>query len=252
MRTPIIAGNWKMNLHLADAEALARGVAEATASVEGVEVVVGPTYVCLDRVARALDGGHVKVAAQTMHAEASGAFTGAISAPMLVDVGCAYVILGHSEQRQYFGETDEGVNRKIQVALAAGLAPIVCVGESLAEREAGRTAQKVAFQVRAALSGLSREQVKQVVLAYEPIWAIGTGKTASPEQAQEVHADIRALLGELFDEAVAQHVRIQYGGSVKPSNIAALISQPDIDGALVGGASLKVESFAALVTASAP
>ena len=252
MRTPIIAGNWKMNLHLEDAIALAKGVAQGTSDANGVEVVVSPTFVCLAKVADALEGTHVGVAAQNMHTAASGAFTGEISPTMLEDVGCYYVILGHSERRQFFGETDRGVNEKAKVALAHGLVPIVCIGESLEEREAEKTMDKVSFQVAAALSGIGEEDVVKVVLAYEPIWAIGTGKTASPEQAQEVHAGIRGLLTELYSDNIAQQIRIQYGGSVKPANIAELISQPDIDGALVGGASLKADSFAKIVNASVP
>jgi len=251
MRTPIIAGNWKMNILRGDAVKLASGVAQACADIEGVEIVVGPTFVCLDAVLQALEGTQVGVAAQNMHHAGSGAFTGAISAGMIEDLGCGYVILGHSERRQYFGETDEGVNRKVHVALGHGLTPIVCIGESLAEREAEETERKVELQVRAALTGVSAEQAAGIVLAYEPIWAIGTGKTATPEQAQDVHAHIRALLADMYSEDTAQAVRIQYGGSVKPKNIAELIAQPDIDGALVGGASLKADSFHAIVAASA-
>ncbi|MEM1349146.1 MAG: triose-phosphate isomerase [Myxococcota bacterium] len=251
MRTPIIAGNWKMNLTRAQAVALAGGVAEACANIDGVEVVVGPTFVCLDAVIQALEGTRIGVAAQNMHHAASGAFTGEVSAQMLKHLGCRYVLLGHSERRQYFGETDEGVHRKVHAALAQGLAPIVCTGESLAEREADETARKVELQVRAALTGVPADHARTIILAYEPLWAIGTGKTATPEQAQEVHAQIRALLTEMYGEDTAEAMRIQYGGSVKPKNIAELIAQPDIDGALVGGASLKADSFHAIVAASA-
>ena len=250
MRTPIIAGNWKMNKRLEDAIALAEAVASATSDVKNVDVVVAPTFVCLASVASALEGTHVGVAAQNMHTATSGAFTGEISPTMLTDVGCGHVILGHSERRQFFGETDRGVNEKAKVALAHGLIPIICIGESLGEREAEQTMDKVSFQVTAALSGIGEEDITKVVLAYEPIWAIGTGKTATPEQAQEVHASIRALLAQLYSEDIAQQIRIQYGGSVKPANIADLISQPDIDGALVGGASLKADSFSQIVMAS--
>lgn len=252
MRTPIIAGNWKMNKTLDEATALATAVADATEGFHGVEVVVGPTSVTAYAVAQALSGKSVGVAGQNMWHKDSGAYTGEVSGPMLKAIGCTHVILGHSERRALFGETDEGVNLKVHEALRHGLVPIVCIGESLAEREAGRTHDKVRFQVRAALTGLTGEQVQSLVLAYEPIWAIGTGKTATPEQAQEVHAGIRALLAQLYSEDVAQATRIQYGGSVKPANIADLISQPDIDGALVGGASLKVDSFSAIVEASRP
>lgn len=250
MRTPIIAGNWKMNKTLGEATELASAIAQATAEFDGVQVVVAPTSVSLHSVAQAVEDTHVGVAAQNMWHKDSGAYTGEVSGPMLRDVGCTYVILGHSERRQLYGETDEGVNLKVHEAFRHGLTPIVCIGESLKERESGRTQAKVRFQVQAALTGLTSEQVSSLVLAYEPIWAIGTGKTASPEQAQEVHAGIRALLGELYSSEVAQATRIQYGGSVKPANIASLISQPDIDGALVGGASLKADSFTAIVAAA--
>lgn len=250
MRTPIIAGNWKMNKSVEESRELAEVIAQATAQAKGVEVVVGPTTLALAAVIDALAGTHVKVAAQNMHAATSGAYTGEVSASMLKEAGCHHVILGHSERRQLFGETDRGVNEKIKVALAHGLVPIVCVGESLEEREAQQTVDKVSFQVTAALSGIGEEQVSALVIAYEPIWAIGTGKTASPEQAQEVHAAIRALLTTLYGESAAQEVRIQYGGSVKPGNIAELIAQPDIDGALVGGASLRADGFAQIVSAA--
>lgn len=249
MRTPIIAGNWKMNQLLDDSVALAKGVHEATADVDGVDVVVGPTFVSLSGVAQALADSHVGVAAQNMYVAEAGAYTGETSPTMLKDVGCQYVILGHSERRQYFGETDEGVNRKIKVALDHDLHPIVCIGESLAERKDERTLDKVAFQVRAALAGVGEEDAAGVILAYEPLWAIGTGETATPEQAQQVHAAIREVLSDVYNDEVAQAVRLQYGGSVKPHNIEELIAQPDIDGALVGGASLKAESFAAIVKA---
>jgi triosephosphate isomerase len=184
-----------------------------------------------------------------MHWAESGAYTGEVSPVMLQDVGCGLVILGHSERRQYFGEADELVNQKVKSALSHDLDPIVCVGESLGERESGKTQEKVDFQIRAALSGVRRDDIPRVTIAYEPIWAIGTGRTASPEQAQEVHAQIRTLIAALYDQHVSDAVRIQYGGSVKPHNIAELIAQPDIDGALVGGASLKAESFVAIIEA---
>ncbi len=251
MRKPIIAGNWKMNLTPAESKALAAAVAEATAgATDAVDVVVGPTMVSLGAAAEALSGGSVGLAAQNLHPEPKGAFTGEVSASMLAAVGCTHVIIGHSERRTYFGETDEGVFRKLRAALDGGLTPIVCLGESLGERKAERTLEKVNFQVRAALAGLDPALAPKVVLAYEPIWAIGTGLTATPEQAQEVHAAIRATLGELFGADVAAQIRIQYGGSVKPANAADLLAQPDIDGALVGGASLKADSFAAIVEAA--
>ena len=251
MRTPIIAGNWKMNKTPEQARALAAGVVEGTAELDGVEVIVGPTAVALPAVAEAVEGTHVGLAAQNMHPEPSGAFTGEVSAPMLREVGCTHVILGHSERRQLFGETDDQVRHKLEVALEHGLTPIVCVGETLDVRKAGRTMDRVGFQVRAAFAALDPEQAARVVLAYEPIWAIGTGETATPAQAQEVHATIRVILAELHDEELARSVRIQYGGSVKPHNIEELIAQPDIDGALVGGASLEAGSFSAIAAAAA-
>lgn len=254
MRRHIIAGNWKMNMLLDDAVALATGVAQNTKELKGVELVVAPAMLAVATVAKALeDAGftHVGVATQNMHTvPTSGAYTGEVSASMLKDAGVSYVILGHSERRQFFGETDAGVNHKAKVALEQGLTPIVCLGETLDEREADRTFDRVEFQVRAALAGIDHAKLPDLVLAYEPIWAIGTGKTASPEQAQEVHAFIREILTSIAGESIAQRVRIQYGGSVKPSNISDLISQPDIDGALVGGASLKVSDFVSLAVSS--
>ena len=254
MRRHIIAGNWKMNMLLEDAVALATGVAQNTKELGGVDLVVAPAMLAVAPVAKALkDAGftHLKVATQNMHTvPTKGAYTGEVSAQMLKDAGCDFVILGHSERRQYFGETDAGVNHKAKVALAHGLTPIICIGETLAEREAERTFDRIEFQVRAALAGIDDKNLPALVLAYEPIWAIGTGKTASPEQAQEVHAFIRSILSKLAGDEIAQQVRIQYGGSVKPANIADLISQPDIDGALVGGASLKVTDFVSLAVSS--
>lgn len=250
MRIPIIAGNWKMNNTLVQARTLAKDIIDATTHVDDVEIVLAPTFISLESVCKATVLSKVKVAAQHMHTAQSGAFTGAISATMIKDVGCSYVILGHSERRQLFGETDEGVNRKLHMALEHGLTPIICIGESLTERETGQTEVKVHLQVRAALANVTVEQLKKVVLAYEPIWAIGTGLTATPKQAQQVHASIRALLIELYDAHTAESVRIQYGGSVKPANIAELIAQKDIDGALVGGASLKADSFVAIIKAA--
>jgi triosephosphate isomerase len=251
MRTPIVAGNWKMNKLIDEAVELASAVAEGESDLSGVEVIVGPTAACLAPVSDALDGSGVGLAAQNMHWAKSGAYTGELSADMLLDAGCSHVILGHSERRQYFGETDEGVNHKTEVALEKGLTPIVCVGESLDERKGGRTVDKVSFQVRAALAGLDVASVESVVLAYEPLWAIGTGETATPKQAQEVHLAIRSLVGELYGEAAAGAMRILYGGSVKPHNISELIQQPDLDGALVGGASLKADSFLSIARTAA-
>jgi triosephosphate isomerase len=211
-----------------------------------VQIAVAPPFTALAAAKAALEGSDIQLFAQNCHHEKQGAFTGEVSAPMLVDIGCDGVILGHSERRQYFGETDEGVNKKLKAALEVNLQPIVCVGETLAEREAGKTWDVVSRQVRGALAGLSTAQVARVTLAYEPVWAIGTGKVATTAQAQEVHGQIRGLLRELAAPA-ADQVRIQYGGSVKPDNAADLLAQPDIDGALVGGASLKADDFARIV-----
>ncbi len=249
MRKPFIAGNWKMNLLRDSAVALVKGVVD---SVQGddVEVAVCPPAVYLPDCAAVISGSSVGLGAQNMCDQAEGAYTGEVSAAMLTDIGCSYVILGHSERRQYYGETDESVNKKLFAALAGKLVPIVCVGETLQERESGKTADVIATQVKGSLAGLSSEQAATVVVAYEPVWAIGTGKTASPEQAEEVHAQIRGLLGELFGADVAEAIRIQYGGSVKPDNAVELLGQANIDGALVGGASLKADSFAAIVAAA--
>ena len=244
MRTPVVAGNWKMNNTLAQATALAEGIAEATAGLNIVELVVGPTALCLKTVSDSVKGSKIGVSAQNMYWAEKGAYTGELGPTMLLDVGCTYAILGHSERREYFGEDDELIHRKVRAALAHGLTPILCFGETLGEREAGRTQEKVDFQIRAALSGISADDIPSIILAYEPIWAIGTGRTASPEQAQEVHGAIRALLTELYGGAIAAQTRVLYGGSVKPGNIADIIGQPDIDGALVGGASLDAEHFA--------
>ena len=246
-RRPIMAGNWKMNMLVAEAEALVKELIGGLDGAEDVDVVVAPPFPSLYPVGKLLRGSPIALAAQNLHWEVSGAYTGEVSARMLLDVGCQYVILGHSERRQYFGETDETVNRRLNSALSEGLAPILCVGEVLEERKAGRTWDVVGRQVRQGLEGVSREEAQRLTIAYEPVWAIGTGETATPSQAQEVHAQIRGLIGELYDEALAQGLRIQYGGSAKPDNIRGLMDQPDVDGALVGGASLKAESFLGIV-----
>jgi triosephosphate isomerase len=243
MRRPFIAGNWKMNLSKAEATELASGLAAQAASVEGVDLAVCPPSVYLDAVSAAVAGSSVALGAQNMYHEAGGAFTGELSAAMLLDVGCALVILGHSERRHVMGETNEDVNRKVHAALAAGLIPIVCVGELLEEREAGRTAEVIREQFTGSLADVSAEDMARIVLAYEPVWAIGTGKVATPDQAEAVHLDLRKLIEDRYNAEVAAVVRIQYGGSVKPGNAAELLSQPNIDGALVGGASLKVDDF---------
>ena len=249
-RKKLIAGNWKMNKTSADGVTLAREVATAVGKQAEVEVVVCPPFTAIEAVGKAIEGSNVKLGAQNMHFEASGAFTGEVSAPMLRAIFATHVILGHSERRTLFGETDEAVNRKVLAALKNQLRPIFCVGETLAEREAGATLKVVQTQVERGLDGVSKEQVASVIVAYEPVWAIGTGKVATTEQAQEVHAFIRGLLTKLFSEPVAQKVRILYGGSMKPANASELLAQKDIDGGLIGGASLEARSFVELVTAA--
>jgi len=246
-RKPVVAGNWKMNKTSEEAEALAKGVVDAVSGVEGVEVVVCPTFTCLERVAGVVKDTSVCLGAQNVYWEAEGAFTGEISTAMLLTAGCSHVILGHSERRQFFGETDGTVNRRVKAALEATLSPIVCVGETQEERESGVTDSVVRTQVTASLDGLSSEEVDKLVIAYEPVWAIGTGLTATPEQADEVHALIRSVLADAHGQETADSVRIQYGGSVKPDNASVLFSQPNIDGGLIGGASLEADSFAAVV-----
>jgi len=242
-RFPLIAGNWKMHKTLAEATALAQEVREKMATPPAAEVVLAPPFTALAAVAQVLAGSQIKLAAQDTFWEKQGAFTGEISPLMLADVGCQYVIIGHSERRQYFGETNDTVNRKIKAALSVGLNPIVCIGETLEEREAGQTLTRVVKQLEEGLAGLAADQIARLVVAYEPIWAIGTGRTATPEQAQEVHAFIRQQLRDRFGDEVAKNRRLLYGGSVTPENISELIREPDIDGALVGGASLKAETF---------
>jgi triosephosphate isomerase (TIM) len=246
-RMPIIAGNWKMNKTTAEARDLTTKLAPLVSGARDREIVLAPTFTALQAVGEAIRGTNMSLAAQNLHWEDKGAFTGEISAEMLLDLGCKYVIIGHSERRQYFCETDEGVNRKVKQALRKGLLPIMCVGETLAEREAGKLNEIINRQVTGGLKDVGIDDMKKVVIAYEPVWAIGTGKTATPEQAQEVHALIRQKVKTLYNAETAEGLRIQYGGSVTPDNVSALMSKPDIDGALVGGASLKPESFAALV-----
>ena len=251
MRRPFIAGNWKMNLDRAGAIALATAIASRAAEVSHCDLAICPPSVYLDAVQATIAGSTLALGAQDMYFEAAGAFTGEISAAMLLDLGCRYVILGHSERRHILGETDETVRKKTVAALAAGLLPIVCVGELLAEREAGQTGAVIRRQVAGSLAGLSAEQMSLVTIAYEPVWAIGTGKVASPEQAEEVHLDLRKIVAERYNAAVADQVRIQYGGSVKPDNAAQLLAQPNVDGALVGGAALKAEDFLKIAQAAA-
>jgi triosephosphate isomerase len=249
MRRTFIAGNWKMNLDRAAAVALAGAVAKGSAGSAAVDVAVCPPSVYLDAVCGAISGSAIGLGAQNMYFAANGAFTGELSAAMLLDIGCRYVILGHSERRHILGETDELVNKKTHAALAAGLAPIVCVGEKLEEREAGRTADVIRSQVDGSLAGVSADQMRRIVIAYEPVWAIGTGRTATPDQAEEVHVDLRRLLAARYNTDVAEAVVIQYGGSVNAKNAAELLAQPNVDGALVGGASLKADEFLSIVQA---
>jgi triosephosphate isomerase len=251
MRKKFIAGNWKMYCgDPAVAVELAKAVAEAC-SQDAVEVAVCPPSTALAAVCEALQGGKVGVGGQNLYPKDEGAYTGELSAPFLKAVGCSHVIIGHSERRTYFKESDEFLNQKVKAALSHGLTPILCCGETEQEREEGVTEKVVETQIRGGLADLSASEIGKLVIAYEPVWAIGTGKTASSADAQAVHAFIRNLLGQLSDAATASSVRIQYGGSVKPDNAAELLGQEDIDGALVGGASLKVDSFAAIVAAGA-
>ncbi|WP_425614788.1 triose-phosphate isomerase [Anatilimnocola sp. NA78] len=247
MRRKFIAGNWKMNLNSAQGLELAAALAKAVGTENAVEVAICPPAVYLDAIAGAIKGSAIGLGAQNCHHEAKGAFTGEVSPAMLMDIGCKYVILGHSERRQLFHETNQDVNKKVVAALAAGLTPIVCVGETLDERKANKTQAIVREQVEGSLAGLTGEQVLKLVIAYEPIWAIGTGVVATPEQAEEVHADLRSLLSSRYTAPVAEAVRIQYGGSVNAENASTLLSQKNIDGALVGGASLKADGFTAII-----
>ena len=246
-RKLIIAGNWKMNKTVAEALDLVAGIKRDLSNVKEVDIVVCPPFTALSEVSKAILNTNIRLGAQNMNEHQGGAYTGEIAAGMLKEFSVRYVVLGHSERRQYQRETDELISKKARAAHGASLKPIVCVGETLAEREAGKTEKVLDTQVRGSLAGLAKEQMEETVVAYEPVWAIGTGKTASTAQAQEAHLFIRRLLGEIFGETVARKVRIQYGGSVKPSNARELMSHPDVDGALVGGASLEVRSFADIV-----
>lgn len=246
MRKPILAANWKMHKTIAESVAFAKAFRPLAASVSDAEIVVAPPFTALAAVARELAGSNVKLAAQNVHPEKQGAFTGEVAPPMLVEIGCTYAIVGHSERRAIFGESSAFVAKKAAALLAHGLLPIVCVGETLEERESGRTFAVLESQLTGSLAEIPADRASEVVLAYEPVWAIGTGKTATPEIAQEAHAMIRSWLGKRFGGTATQ-MRIQYGGSVKPDNTAELMAQPDIDGALVGGASLDPTSFARIV-----
>jgi triosephosphate isomerase (TIM) len=250
MRKKIIAGNWKMNLDVRETELLMKGIVERVKDVRDVEIVVCPPFTNLQTAAELLKGTDIGLGAQNMHWEKKGAFTGEISANMLLTLDCRYVILGHSERRTYFGETDESVARKVKAALESGLTPIVCVGETREEREGGITEKVVGTQVRGAFRGLGADTFRGTVIAYEPVWAIGTGLNATNEQAEAVHRFIRGIVAEMFGSAAADETRIQYGGSMKPSNARELLAQPDIDGGLIGGASLDAESFEGIIRAA--
>ncbi|MBL7189031.1 MAG: triose-phosphate isomerase [Phycisphaerae bacterium] len=252
MRKPFVAGNWKMNTDSHSSVELAEGIVSGSLEVAGksVTVAICPPFVYLQAVVKAVGNSNVALGAQDIYFEGNGAFTGEISASMLKDSGCVYAICGHSERRHVIGETDELINKKVAAAIAGGLLPILCVGELLSERQASQTNDVVTRQLKEGLAGLSAEKVSAVTIAYEPVWAIGTGLTATPDQAQQVHELIRKLLSEMYDDELAQEIRIQYGGSAKPSNAAELMGQPDIDGLLVGGASLKTEDFLAIIKAA--
>jgi len=248
MRKPVIAGNWKMYKLHAEAVNTALALKPLVANANHCEVVIAPVFTALKMVVDRLEGSNIKVAAQNCATENEfGAHTGEVAPSMLKDIGCSHVIIGHSERRQFYGETDETVNRKTKAALIAGLTPIVCVGEMLAEREAGQAENIVKGQLASGIEGLTVADMRRIIIAYEPVWAIGTGKTATPEQAQEMHGYIRQIMAETHGELIAGGIRILYGGSVKPDNIESLMSQPDVDGALVGGASLEADSFAKIV-----
>jgi triosephosphate isomerase len=246
-RKLIIAGNWKMNKTVAEALDLVNGLKRELAAVKEVDIVVCPPFTALDAVSKAILDSNLRLGAQNMSEHNVGAYTGEIAAVMLKEFSVRYAILGHSERRQYQKETDALIARKAAAALAAALKPIVCVGETLGEREANQTERVLDTQVRGSLAGLTKEQMEETIIAYEPVWAIGTGRNATAEQAQSAHAFIREVLARMFDAATARQVRIQYGGSVKPANARELMSQPDVDGALVGGASLEVRSFSEII-----
>lgn len=250
MRTPIIAGNWKLNKTIIEAVTLTTEIANLVDDISNVEIVVAPVFTALSSVHNKIQDTNIQLAAQDIYWEDSGAFTGEVSAPMLKDVGCDYVIIGHSERRQYFGETNQTINKKVKAALSHNLKPIICIGELLEEREAGKTESVIDDHVKGGIVDLTESEMESCVIAYEPVWAIGTGKTATPDQAQEVHSFIRNILKDCYSDKLATKIRIQYGGSVKPENAAELMSQQDVDGALVGGASLEAESFAQIIKQS--
>lgn len=247
MRRPIIAGNWKMNKTASEAAALVKGLKDKLKDIRDIDIIVCPPFTSLGEVAKIVQGTNIHLGAQNVYWEDSGAYTGELSCPMLKEIGCKYVIIGHSERRSYFGETNENVNKKLKAAFRYNLTPIVCVGERLEQREASKTFEVIREQVENGLDGISLAEIKKVIIAYEPVWAIGTGRTATPDEAQEAHSFIRGLFKELYNEETANIVRIQYGGSVKPDNISDLMAKDDVDGALVGGASLKLDSFVKIV-----
>jgi triosephosphate isomerase len=246
-RRPLIAGNWKMYKTQSEATETAKQLIRYVGAVTDIDMMIAPTFIALTAVFAAIKNSPVALGAQNLYWEDEGAYTGEISAPMLKSAGCQYCIIGHSERRQYFGETDETVNKKIKAAIKAGLQPVFCVGETEKEREAGQTLSILDKQIKKGLEGLVSEQLDPLIIAYEPVWAIGTGKTATDDQAQEVHRFIRSLVKNNFGQALSDSIRILYGGSVKPDNIASLMAMPDIDGALVGGASLSAESFSQII-----
>lgn len=248
-RTPIVVGNWKLNKTIAEALELVTALKNQLASIRDVEIGVAPVFTAIAAVAKRLEDSNIGVAGQDCHYEDRGAFTGSVSPSLLVDAGCQYAILGHSERRRYFGETDEGVGRKTRMALDAGLIPIVCIGETESERDAGETYSRLDAQLYGAFAHVNGEEVERAVVAYEPVWAIGTGRTATPALAQAAHAHVRAWIQKRFGN-VSERVRIQYGGSMKPGNAEDLIRQPDIDGGLIGGASLKPDDFVSIVKAA--
>ena len=247
MRKPVIAGNWKLFKTTSEALELVNGLKPLVKSANHCEIIVAPVFTVLQSVKQAISGSNINLSGQDCFWEEEGAFTGEVSPRMLVDAGCSHVIIGHSERRQFFGEADETVNKKLKAALKSGLIAVICIGETLAERESDKTYEVLRTQVSGAMAGIEGAELKSITIAYEPVWAIGTGKTATDQQAQEAHAYIRTLFAELYGPNVAQGLRILYGGSVKPENIKGLMNQPDIDGALVGGASLKADSFAEIV-----
>ena len=247
MRKPIVVGNWKMNTTPEEAVQLVKELKPLVAGIEAVEIGICPPFVCLTETSKLLKDTNIGLGAQNMYWEPEGAYTGEISAEMLLTSGCRYVILGHSERRTYFGETNATVHKRLEAALQSGLSPIVCVGETQEQRESGKAEEVVSDHLRGAYEGISAADAQKTVIAYEPVWAIGTGLTATPDQAQEMHAFIRSVLTELYGDSVAQSLRIQYGGSMKPGNAKELLARKDIDGGLIGGAALQAESFAAII-----